>query len=62
MAYLICPDCAYTTDDWLRKICEYCRGELLRQCPNCKEPIREKPAVYCTSCGAKLRVSVVPIQ
>jgi len=62
MAYLICPDCAYTTDDWSKKVCEYCRGELVWQCPNCKAPIREKPAIYCRECGTKLRVSIIPIQ
>jgi predicted amidophosphoribosyltransferase len=62
MKYLICLNCAYTTDDWNRKLCEYCRSELAWQCANCKEPIREKPAIYCSTCGTKLRVSIVPIQ
>lgn len=62
MAYLICPDCAYTTDDWHKKLCERCRSELLCRCPICKSPIREKRAIYCGECGTKLRVSIVPIQ
>jgi hypothetical protein len=60
--YLICPECAYTTDDLSRKLCESCRTELLGQCPICKKPIREERTIYCKNCGTKLRISYVPIQ
>jgi hypothetical protein len=60
--YLICPECAYTTADRRRKLCEYCRTELISQCPICKKPIREERAIYCKDCGTKLRISYVPIQ
>ncbi len=62
MYYAICPECAYTTDDRERILCEYCRTELLKQCPACGKPIAEKPAVYCRECGAKMRQSITPIQ
>jgi hypothetical protein len=60
--YLICPECAYQTDDPDRKLCEYCRTELIGQCPICKKPIREERTIYCKECGTKLRISYVPIQ
>jgi hypothetical protein len=62
MSYLICPDCAYATNDGNKKVCEYCRTELLYQCPICSSPIQEDKAIYCRECGVKLRMSMTPIQ
>ena len=62
MSYRICPECAYATEDPSKKICEYCRTELLHQCPICSMPIPEGKAIYCRKCGVKLRISIVPIQ
>jgi hypothetical protein len=62
MDYLICPECAYSTDNPGRRLCEYCRTELLRQCPQCARPIQEEKAIYCRECGLKLRISITPIQ
>jgi hypothetical protein len=62
MPYLICPECAYSTDDPNKRFCEYCRTELLCQCPQCAKPVRKEKAVYCSECGHKMRQSVVPIQ
>jgi hypothetical protein len=62
MPYLICPECAYSTDDWNKRLCEYCRTELLCQCPLCAKLIQEEKAIYCRECGVKLKKSVVPIQ
>ena len=60
--YLVCPECAYSTDDPQRKLCEYCRTELLSRCPICEKLIREERAMFCKACGTKLRISYVPIQ
>ncbi len=60
--YLICPECAYQTDDPGKKLCEHCRTELIGRCPICDKPIEEPRAIYCKDCGAKLRISYVPIQ
>jgi predicted amidophosphoribosyltransferase len=60
--YSICPECAYTSDDTERSLCEYCRTELLKRCPSCGKPIQEKRAIHCRECGTKLRVSITPIQ
>ncbi|HOK07348.1 MAG TPA: hypothetical protein PK836_09020 [Syntrophales bacterium] len=62
MALLICPECAYTTDDPRRRICERCKSDLVRECPYCRAPITAEPAIYCDQCGEKLRVSHVPLQ
>lgn len=62
VSYLICPECAYATNDRNKKVCEYCRTELLRQCPQCAKPIQEEKAIYCRRCGLKLRLSITPIQ
>ena len=61
-SYLICPECAYATNDRNKKICEYCRTELLYQCPVFSNPIQEGKTIYCRECGEKLRMSMTPIQ
>lgn len=62
MHYLICAECAYTTDDMTKTICEHCHSELLGKCPICGQPISEARAIYCRHCNTKLRISICPIQ
>ncbi|MDD2671953.1 MAG: zinc-ribbon domain-containing protein [Syntrophales bacterium] len=50
------------TEDWNAKRCGYCNSELMERCPHCGAPVLERPAIYCGSCGAKLRQSRVPLQ
>lgn len=59
---LICPECAYSTTDLEETTCKWCRTELLRQCTICGKAIDEGKTIYCKACGAKLRISYVPIQ
>jgi hypothetical protein len=61
-ACLICPECAYYTEDLGETVCKWCRTELLRQCTICGEAITEGRTIFCKSCGTKLRISYVPIQ
>lgn len=60
--FLICPECAYSTRDREQTVCKWCRTELLSHCTICGKPIEEGKAIYCKSCGTKLRVSYVPVQ
>ena len=34
--------------------CSRCGEELVKQCPSCKKPLRERGARYCTTCGTQL--------
>lgn len=59
---LICPECAYSTTNLEETTCKWCRAGLLRKCTVCGSAITEGKTIYCKSCGAKLRISYVPIQ
>jgi hypothetical protein len=62
MPYFICPDCAFETQDPSKKICEYCKSELLLRCLFCEKPLEKEKTIFCSHCGEKLKVSICPIQ
>ena len=62
MFFYICEHCAFETTDPTKKICDYCKSELLTKCPCCGKPMEKVRTIYCGHCGEKLKISIVPIQ
>ena len=62
MPFYICEHCAFETQDPAKKICDYCKSELLLKCPYCGKALEKEKTIYCGRCGEKLRISIVPIQ
>jgi len=62
MPFYICEHCAFETQDPAKKICGYCKSELLLKCPYCGKALEKEKTIYCGRCGEKLRISIVPIQ
>jgi predicted amidophosphoribosyltransferase len=47
----ICSKCGFVSATKKEKYCPNCGLELLKKCPNCKEPIDHPMAQYCPVCG-----------
>jgi predicted amidophosphoribosyltransferase len=62
MPFFICEHCAFETQDPSKKICDYCKSELLPKCPYCGKPMEKAKLIYCGHCGEKIRISICPVQ
>lgn len=62
MPYYICEHCAFEMQDPAKRLCEYCRSELLLKCPFCGKTIEKERTIYFGHCGEELKISIVPIQ
>jgi hypothetical protein len=56
--FKLCPDCGnfngYTEK---AQFCNICGAKLIKECPQCKEPILYPTSAFCQMCGIKLTES-----